>query len=170
MIGKANVKKDKNNKDMTIQPFKFDNSIIYTEYDVNIKTVLKGQENLSNIEVINYGGTNTDGEIVEWEGIENFNKGEIYLLFLEKIGDNTGLKTDLRSGKYRPIDGPAGTYVIKSKDIQALKKLNEKKTLSLNELTGQDLSLEVEEVQLNIQKEILSHGMDFIINESKKYK
>lgn len=164
VIGKTKVKKDKDNKNRTIQPFIDDNSLVYTEYNFKIKYTIKGDESLKNIPLINYGGENTDGKEVNWENIEKFNDEKLYLVFLQKIPLETGVENDPRAGKYRPMNGPEGTYAISAKDKTTIKKLLKQDKINKKDLLEEKLSLSVEEEVLNIQSKVIQEGLKGILD------
>ncbi|MGY3716081.1 hypothetical protein ACWE42_11205 [Sutcliffiella cohnii] len=164
VIGKATAKKDKNNKDKTLQPFDFDEALIYTEYDFNIKYTLKGEQSLKKIDVINYGGVNSEGYTVEWEHIEKLENSNLYLVFLEYIPNDTGLENDPRAGKYRPISGIQGTYQIQSSDKKYLNKLLANDKLTKAELENEKLSLTVKDKAAIIQNKVEATGLKNILN------
>lgn len=165
LIGKANVKKTEG-EIKTIQPFDFDETLIYTEYDFEIISELKGEVSEKNISVINYGGENDKGELTLWEGIETIKDGDMYLLFLDEINEQDEAdKNDLRYGKYRPIP-PAGIFKVTSNNKNALMQLNTSERVHLDDLQKLDLELTVEDMHFSIQEKIILSGLESIIEEA----
>lgn len=166
VIGRIKEKKDKNNNPVILQPIEDDNTIVYTEYDFKIKSTLKGNIESKKLDLINYGGLNSSGQSVTWEGIEKLNDNKTYLLFLEEIKSVEGMESDPRIGKFRPLDGPAGTYFLSSRDSKLLKKLELDNDLTVEEI--QETLIEVEHRKLNIQNQVIKAGLAEIIHEIKK--
>lgn len=148
----------------TIQPFPETNpGVVYSLYDVDVKYVLKGDKEISNIPLINYGGENTNGQDVYFEGIEKLNDDKLYLFFLNKLPDDL---EDGRAGKYRPVDGPSGVYAITSPDKNLTKNIKSNDKLDMNILNDTDLKLYVEEPVLEIQLKIQQLNMSDILEMS----
>ncbi|MGD6778072.1 hypothetical protein [Sutcliffiella horikoshii] len=152
----------------TIQPFEEQEQLLYSLYDLDIKVTLKGDTSLKNIPLINYGGVNENGEKIVWEEITQPSKNNLYLMFLDKITDEN--VKDERFGKYRPLNGPAGTFSITAKDKNLLKKLVNAGTLEVNDILNEELELTIEHVNLNIQKDIINKGLKKIATLSKEDK
>ena len=168
IIGKAYERNNEKGITKTIQPVKTDNTMIYTEYDYKIKSILKGKSDLKSLNVISYGGLNNEGTYVKWEGIETLDKNKTYLLFLEEIKPIEGMEKDPRVGKYRPIDGPSGIYSITSKDAATLKNMSKEGIIAPEELFN--TSLKVEEQQLEIQRKIIDAGLHGILKATEQLK
>ncbi len=146
----------------TIQPFTFDESVIYTEIDFKVNTFLKG-ETSKHIPVVNYGGTSPEGKVIEWHGIEKINKDKLYLLFLEKLETE-----DDRNNKYRPISGIAGTYEVSKSNGKEINKLVKEENLSIDDLEGYELK--VQEPMSVIQNTVIEAGMEGVIDSKERLK
>ncbi|WP_449444486.1 hypothetical protein, partial [Ureibacillus acetophenoni] len=142
---------------------------------LNINKVLKGNvSNKKSIDLINYGGLNENKEKVYWEGITQLDGKNLYLMFLEKIPNNPNpnSKGDPRGGKYRPIDGPSGTYLINADSFEELQNNLTQKSLesiaNSNLMIKYDVELSVDEPQLNIQREVMNTGLQKIMEHANK--
>ncbi|WP_066189515.1 MULTISPECIES: hypothetical protein [Gracilibacillus] len=168
VVATTKTKKDNDGNDRTIMPFPNDNTVVYTEYDLKVKTLLKGDltEKNKKIDLINYGGKNNEGVNVDWENIIELKDGQLYLLFLEKMPHFSEMKNDPRSGKYRPISGPMGAYMITKSDKQNIDSIIKQSEIKKQELIeGFDLS--VEEEVTNIQKKVVKEGFEGVVKNSK---
>lgn len=96
------------------QPFN-DYEDTFTDAKINIEKTLKGEKIPKELIISQYGGEREDGKIEVFEDLPLMDENEKFLLFLEYIDDNTD-----RNGKYQPVRGVQGYYIIENGNIKSL--------------------------------------------------
>lgn len=99
------------NKELdSYQPYK-DLEDTFTDAEINIEEVIKGDKN-KNIKIISqYGGIRPDGKKEIFEELPLLEKDKKYLLFLEAIEDGSD-----RSNKYQTVRGVQGFYIVSEEE------------------------------------------------------
>jgi len=79
----------------------------FTDGEIRIIESIKNEGNKDAVIVSQYGGKRVDGKIEVFEDLPLLRKDKKYLLFLEKIEDNTD-----RNDKYQTVRGVQGFYTL----------------------------------------------------------
>ncbi|WP_404450242.1 hypothetical protein LG307_10650 [Sutcliffiella horikoshii] len=147
-----------NNKEKEyLQPYNDDDTITYTLNNIEISEVLKGEISSGNIDMINYGGENQNGEMFIWEGIEEIKDDVVYLLFLEQVS------FDKETYFYRPVEGPSGTYYLEN--VSGKKLTNSSSTATE---IYKDSNINVTEIQSELHRKMSQYNLKDIVELYKQ--